>query len=81
MKPGYFAFTALLAAGIALAGADRAQAAGCLSGAAAGAVVGHYAGHHAVLGAIGGCVAGHEIAKQREKKARLQQAPAQAQPG
>jgi len=79
MKLGYVALTAALAAGIATVGAGRAHAVGCLSGAAAGAVAGHYAGHHAVLGAIGGCVAGHEIAKHRENKERLQETHAQQQ--
>jgi len=79
MKLGYVALTAALATGIATAGAGRAQAVDCLSGATAGAVAGHYAGHHAVLGAIGGCIGGHEIAKHREKKERMQETHAEQQ--
>jgi hypothetical protein len=80
MKLGYLALTTALAGGIAVAGAGRAQAVGCLSGAAAGAVAGHYAGHHAVLGAVGGCIAGHEIAKHREEK-RMQEMQTEQQAG
>ncbi len=63
-----------------LAGAEGAQAKGCLKGAAVGAVVGHVSGHHAVLGAAAGCVVGHHMAKKRQQEEPLrhqQQVPRQ----
>jgi outer membrane lipoprotein SlyB len=61
-----------LAAALLLAGAQGAQAKGCIKGAAVGAVAGHVARHHAVLGAAAGCIVGHHLAKkkEREEKAR-----------
>jgi uncharacterized protein YcfJ len=63
-------FTVILA-GTLLAGANAANAEGCIKGAVAGGIVGHVAGHHAVLGAVGGCVVGHHLAKEKRKQAAL----------
>jgi uncharacterized protein YcfJ len=51
-----------------LAGADGADAKGCIKGAVVGGIAGHYAGHHAVAGAAAGCVIGHHEAKRHERE-------------
>ena len=58
-----------------IAGADGANAKGCIKGAIVGGVAGHYAGHHAVAGATAGCVIGHHEAKRRERERTNSQEP------
>ncbi len=60
----------IVAATVALVGAQPVIAKGCIRGAAAGGVAGHYVGKgHAVAGAVAGCVAmHHHYAKQAKAK-------------